>query len=81
MATAVWQKTDKERVVLALQEARENLDLSSGRRVDPGAMRAMEEFADTADDKAVRVALRGVNVDVYKVLKLVKLASRFFFVA
>ena len=50
-------------------------------RVDPSAMRAMEEFANAADDKAVKVALRGVNVDVYKVLKLVKLASRFSFVA
>jgi len=57
------------------------LDFSSVRRVDPSAVRAMEGFADTADDKAVKVALRGVNVDVYKVLKLVKLASRFSFVS
>jgi hypothetical protein len=40
----------------------------------------MEEFARIADDKAVRIVLRGVNVDVYKVLKLVKLAHRFSFV-
>ena len=40
----------------------------------------MEEFAGIADEKGVKVALRGVNVHVYKVLKLVKLASRFSFV-
>ena len=34
-----------------------------------------------ADEKGVKVVLRGVNVDVYKVLKLVKLASRFSFLA
>jgi anti-anti-sigma regulatory factor len=87
---AAWQRIDEESVVLALQEAAGKLDgaegevvldFSSVRRVDASAMRAMEEFANAADDKAVTVALRGVNVDVYKVLKLVKLASRFSFVA
>ena len=33
-----------------------------------------------ADAKTVKVVLRGVNVDVYKVLKLVKLTPRFSFV-
>ena len=33
----------------------------------------METFAGVADEKAVKVVLRGVNVDIYKVLKLVKL--------
>ena len=32
-----------------------------------------------ADDRAITIMLRGVNVEVYKVLKLVKLASRFSF--
>jgi len=85
---AMWQKIDEERLVLALREAEDKLDSAEGevvldfssvRRVDPNAIRAMQEFANTADDKAVKVALRGVNVDVYKVLKLVKLASRFSF--
>jgi len=87
---AVWQRIEEERVVLALQAAGEKLDnadgqalldFSSVRRVDPSAIRAIEEFANTADRKAVNVALRGVSVDVYKVLKLVKLAPRFSFVA
>ncbi len=85
---AVWLKVDEERIVQALQEAGERLDSSEGEvvldfssvlRIDASGLRAMEEFAGTADDKGARVALRGVNVAVYKVLKLVKLASRFSF--
>ena len=86
---AVWLKIDEEHVVQALQEAGEKLDsvegevaldFSSVRRIDASALRAMEEFAVVADDKGVKVVLRGVNVGVYKVLKLVKLTSRFSFV-
>ncbi len=91
MATiAVWLKIDEEHVVHALQEAAEKLDsvegevaldFSSVQRIDSSAIRALEEFAGLADNKAVRVVLRGVNVNVYKVLKLVKLTSRFSFVS
>jgi len=87
---AVLLRIDGERVVDALQEAREKLDgaggevvldFSSVRRIDPSALRAMEKFAGTAADKAVKVVLRGVNVEIYKVLKLVKLAPRFSFLS
>jgi len=57
------------------------LDFSSVRRLDPRALKAVEDFVDRADKKAVKVVLRGVNVGVYKVLKLARLASRFGFVA
>lgn len=86
---AAWLKIDEERVVQALQEASKTLDsaedevvldFSSLRRIDPSVLRAMEEFAGKADNKGVKVVLRGVNVDVYKVLTLVKLTSRFSFV-
>jgi anti-anti-sigma regulatory factor len=87
---AVWHKIDEEHVEQALQEAGEKLDRAEGEvaldfssvyRIDPSALRALEEFAGIADDKGVKVVLRGVNVGVYKVLKLVKLASRFSFVS
>ncbi len=91
MATmAVWLKIDEERAVQALQEARETLDsgegdllldFSSMRRIEPSALKVMEGFAGIADGKGVKVILRGVNVDVYRVFKLVKLASRFSFVS
>jgi len=86
----VWIKINEERVVEGLQEAGEKLDSAEGevvvdfssvRRINPSAIRALEGFADAADGKGVKVFLRGVNVDVYKVLKLVKLGSRLSFVA
>jgi anti-anti-sigma regulatory factor len=85
---AVWQEINEEGLVSALEQAGEKLDSASGevgldfssvRRVDPGALQALEGFARIADEKAVKVVLRGVNVDVYKVLKLMKLTSRFSF--
>ena len=82
-------KIDEERIVQALQEAGEKLDSAEGevvldfssvRRIDASALRALEEFAGITDDKGVKAVLRGVNVGVYKVLKLVKLTRRFSFV-
>jgi anti-anti-sigma regulatory factor len=91
MATiAEWLKLNEGHLVPVLQEAAGRLesaegevvlDFSSVRRIDANALQAMEEFAHKADEKAVKVVVRSVNVDVYKVLKLVKLASRFSFVA
>ncbi len=86
---AVWLKLDGECVARELQDACERLytadgdailDFSSVHRIDPGAIEAMEELADKADDLGVRLVLRGVNVEVYKVLKLVKLTPHFLFV-
>ena len=55
------------------------LDFSTVLRIDPQALVAMEELARIADEKAVRIGLRGVSVEIYKVLKLVKLVPRFSF--
>jgi anti-anti-sigma regulatory factor len=86
---AVFLNIDEEHVVLDLQKAGANLDCSQGeavldfssvRRIDSNALQAIEEFARMADEKAVKIVLRGVSVDIYKVLKLVKLAHRFSFV-
>jgi anti-anti-sigma regulatory factor len=57
------------------------LDFSSVRRIAPSTLRALEDLVNNADAKAIKVVLRGVDVDLYKVLKLVKLASRFSFVS
>lgn len=82
-------KMDEKNVHRALQEAGEKLDniqgelvldFSSVLRIDASSLRAMEEFTSMAADKGVKVILRGVNVGVYKVFKLVKLASCFSFV-
>jgi anti-anti-sigma regulatory factor len=85
---AGYVKIDGERVVDALQDARRRidgansevvLDFSSVSRIDSGALGALEELAGIADEKAVTLELRGVSVNVYKVLKLAKLATRFLF--
>ena len=85
---SVLLKIDEERVVDALREAADKLDSSDGevvldfssvRKIAPSATQALENLAIVANNKSVKVVLRGVNVDVYKVLKLVKLAPRFSF--
>jgi len=87
---AVCLKIDEERVVQVLQEAGDKLDSAEGEvvldfsavlRIDASALKAMEAFAGIADNKGVKVVLRGVHVGVYRVLKLVKRASRFSFVS
>jgi len=86
--TAVWLKIEEQRAVQTLLEAvgklgcvegDVTLDFSSVHRIDSSGLRVMEEFVGEADDKGVKVVLCGVSVGVYKVLKQVKLASRFVF--
>ena len=86
---AEWIKIDPERVLCALrQEAAENinngpgeliLDFSSVLRIDSIVVEALEELSGLAEAKSVKVALHAVNLDVYKVLKLLKLTQRFSF--
>ena len=73
---------DDRRFVITLREAGAKLDgadgeaildFSSVRRIDSNAFRALDEFAHIAAEKGVKIVSRGVNVDVYKVFKLVKL--------
>jgi anti-anti-sigma regulatory factor len=86
---AMWFEINDKNLHAVLREAEEKLesvqgelvlDFSSLLRMDPCSLRAMEEFSSLAAAKGVKVALRGVNVGVYLVLKLVKLTSRFSFV-
>ena len=86
---AVFLNIDEARVVPTLQEAGEQLDGTEGEaildfscvhRIDSSGLRALEEIARLGDEKNVKIVLRGVNVGVYKVLKLVKLTRRFSFV-
>ena len=91
MATIVeFFKVDGDRVAECIHEAhmqldtardQTTLDFSSVLRIMPQDLRAMEELADRADNQSVKVVLCGVNVDIYKVLKLVKLAPRFSFMS
>ncbi len=88
MATNPVVTIDSEHVMQMLQQARRevergeaevSVDLSSVRRLDASALDAFEELAGTAQEKSIKVSLRGVSVEIYKVLKLMNLTSRFGF--
>ncbi len=90
MTMAAWVKVDNEHIADGVQDACERLhgsddevvlDFSSVQRIDTHAIDAMVRLAAMADDTGAKVILRGVNAEVYKVLKLVSLASRFSFLA
>jgi anti-anti-sigma regulatory factor len=55
------------------------LDFSSVRRIDSGALSALQTVAQQADEIKVKVVLRGVNVDLYKTLTLMRLTRQFSF--
>jgi len=88
VADSVWIKVEAAKMGAACEEALAKLasgeseivlDLGAIRRVDPAAVRALEKLAAAAEEKSAKVALLGVDVDVYKVLKLVRLSGRFAF--
>ena len=87
--TAEMYEVSGENVAQALQDIGAKLsgaegdvvlDFSSVRRIDPAGLRAFEDLAAAADEKSVKIVLQGLNVDVYKVLKLARLTARFSFV-
>lgn len=77
--TSPLQLLQEAETQLAGAEGEMSVDFSVVHRIDASAVQAIEQLADHADDKGVKVAFRGVDVNVYKVLKLVKLAGRFSF--
>jgi anti-anti-sigma regulatory factor len=74
---AVWIQEALEKVNGAQSEV--IVDFSTVPRIDGKVVRALEELAALADAKSVKVVLRAVNVDIYRVLKLMKLTARFTF--
>ena len=84
----LWRKIEPERVSATLEEALGKigasepevvLDFSSVSRVDASALALLERIAAQAEQAPVKIVLCGVSVDIYKVLKLRKLAPRFSF--
>jgi anti-anti-sigma regulatory factor len=56
------------------------LDFFLAQSLDPASIRALEALACAADIENAKVVLRGVNVEMYKVLKLAGLSDRFSFI-
>lgn len=91
MATiAEFKKLDEHNVTESLEQTLQTLggetqelalDFSAVRRIDSRALRALEELARKAEEKRIDVILHGVNVNLYKTFKLIKLAKRFSFVS
>ena len=77
-ANAAWIQEASEKVNRG--ESDVTLDFSAVRRIDGDGAGALEELAVLADTRSVKVVLRAVNTDVYRVLKLLKLTDRFTFV-
>lgn len=55
------------------------LDFSGVARIDASAIQALEDLARLAQDTNVRLRLCGVGIELYRVLKLLKLADRLSF--
>lgn len=55
------------------------LDFASVPRIDAAGVKALEDLAGRAGERSVKVVLRSVNIDVYRVLKLLNLTPRFSF--
>jgi len=86
----VFLEIDAERVRDSLQGALEFvesaegeavLDFSGVSRIDAKHVSTLQEIASMADFAGVKLGLCGVNVKIYKVLKLARLAERFGFVS
>ena len=81
-------RIDSAGIASLLHDANEDLkhtgktvevNFTSVRRIDPPSLVALEQLAGEAEKKKLEVTLRGVNIDVYKVMKLAQLTSRFSF--
>lgn len=85
---AEYYKIDGEHLAQSLNDVREKLgvgdaevvlDFSSVLRIDTIGLQGIEDLAAAGEKQSVKIELRGVNVSVYKVLKLAQLSSRFAF--
>jgi anti-anti-sigma regulatory factor len=92
MSTTVKQSNfviDEEHIAQQLNDIREKLatewpevllDFFLAQSFDPASIRALEDLAGAADSVNAKIVLRGVNIEMYKVLKLAGLCDRFSFI-
>ena len=90
MTTIAEIRIDPENAAAGVQQAIDKgnagageaiLDFSAVRRIDTQTAAALEQLASAAGSGSAKITLRGVNGDIYKVLKLLRLTARFSFVA
>jgi anti-anti-sigma regulatory factor len=56
------------------------LDFFLAQTLDTEGIRALEELAAGAGNENAKVVLRGVNIEMYKVMKLAGLSDKFTFI-
>lgn len=87
-ANDLFLAVEEERIVPLLKETTVRLDWRQGQavldfsavhRINSDALKALEDLAQVAEGKAVKIVLRGVTVDVYKVLKLIRMTHKVSF--
>ena len=88
MATINCISIEEGQLESALEEAAERLDgqevvldFSAVQRLDASGLLALEQFAQAAASKGVKVVASGLRVDVYRTFKLARISSRFSYVA
>ncbi len=89
MTIAVMRKLEEQSVAAALLETCQQLpsaggeillDFTAVHRLDSRSLAALQSLSAVADAKAANIVLRGVSVEIYKVLTLMKLTPHFSFV-
>lgn len=56
------------------------LDFFLAQSFDPASIRALEDLAGAAEGVSAKIVLRGINIEMYKVLKLAGLSDKFLFI-
>ena len=83
---AEWIKINETSVAADLDAAREKLNGADSElvldwiavpRIDTAGLTALEKLASAAGDKKIKLVFRGLNIDIYRVLKLANLSGRF----
>lgn len=80
-ANNVAESLGKASEFISAEEIDLSLDMTEVRRLDARAVKALEDLASSAEKNRLKVELIGVNVEVYKVLKLMKLDPKFTFLS
>ncbi len=81
MDKALAQLVETARAKLQIASGELELDFSSVRRLDAHGLHELEQLAQLAEERGVTLVLRNVSVEIYRVVKTVKLAPRFKFAA
>ena len=76
----VAQQLNDIREKLATEGPEVLLDFFLAQALDPADIRALDELATSASAESTKLFVRGINIEMYKVLKLAGLTEKFEFI-